>query len=89
MTPLEDLLRRRLETAGSLTLEIRARPGARATRLVGEMADGSLKMDVAAAPEDGKANVELARFLAALFGANVELLSGQTSRLKRVRVSAV
>ena len=79
----------RLLSEGTLTLNVRARPNARVTRITGVMEDGSLKADVHAAPEDGEANKELARHLAERFGvgiSNVELLSGHRGRLKVFRV---
>lgn len=56
------------------------------------MANGVWKIDVSAAPEDGAANELLRRFVAAEFGVpagNVEILSGHTSRLKRLRVTRI
>lgn len=63
-------------------------PKASRTELVGRMADGTWKVKVAAAPEKGKANAELCGFLAGLLGvpkSAVEVVSGATSHLKRVR----
>ncbi len=56
---------------------------------MGEMADGTLKVKVAAVPEDGKANEELCRTLAAHFQvprSQVFVISGQTGTRKQVRV---
>lgn len=53
------------------------------------MTDGAIKIDVAAPPEDGKANAELIRFLAEYFDvprSSVEILSGQTGRRKVVKI---
>ena len=53
------------------------------------MADGVLKVKVAAVPEKGKANDELCAVLARHFNVaprDVEVISGQTSTRKRVRV---
>jgi uncharacterized protein (TIGR00251 family) len=53
------------------------------------MADDTLKIDIAAVPEDGEANLELVRFLASEFGVgreNIEILSGQRGRRKTVKV---
>jgi uncharacterized protein (TIGR00251 family) len=53
------------------------------------MADGTLRVKIAAAPEKGKANDELRRLLAKTYNvrlSDVEILSGLTSPLKRVRV---
>ena len=63
-------------------------PGARRTEVQG-IADGRLKLRLAAPPVDGKANEALQRWLAERLGLRlreVELVSGQTGRRKRVRV---
>lgn len=86
---MNDELRGRLGTDGSLDLVVRVRPQARVTRLKERMADGVWKIDLSAVPEDGAANELLRRFLAAEFGVqkgNVEIVSGHTSREKRVRI---
>lgn len=84
-------LRSRLAREGSVSFIVRARPGAPRSRVTDIMADGSVKIDVAAAPEEGKANAALLAFLADAFGvpkSRVELLSGQTGRRKAVRITA-
>jgi uncharacterized protein (TIGR00251 family) len=74
-----------LHSAGDLIhLEIKAQPGASKTEIAG-VKDGRLKVRIASAPEDGKANAELCRFLAKLLGCaknEVTVLRGQKSRLK-------
>jgi uncharacterized protein YggU (UPF0235/DUF167 family) len=53
------------------------------------MADGTLKVKIAAAPDKGNANAELCAFLAAHYGvpkSAVTILSGQTSTRKLVRI---
>jgi uncharacterized protein (TIGR00251 family) len=78
-----------LHTAGDgLLIEIKAQPGASRTEIAG-IKDGRLKVRVAAAPEDNKANAELCRFLAAILGCSkgeVVVQRGQKSRLKTVSV---
>ena len=72
-----------------LTLHIQ--PGARKTEVAGPHGD-ALKIRLAAPPVDGKANAALLEFIAQKVDAGrtaVELLSGQTSRAKRVRIAAV
>jgi uncharacterized protein YggU (UPF0235/DUF167 family) len=91
MDGMDDGLRRTLADAGTVDVTVRVRPGARQTRLKERMADGAWKIDVSAAPEDGAANELLRRFVAAGFGVPpscVEILSGQTSREKRLRITA-
>lgn len=49
-----------------VTLKIKVVPGASRTRIAGQL-DDALKIQLATAPEKGKANKELIRFLADLF----------------------
>jgi uncharacterized protein (TIGR00251 family) len=54
------------------------------------MADGTLKVRIAAAPEKGKANAELCAFLARHYGvpkSAVTILSGASSPRKLVRIA--
>lgn len=73
---------------GMLSLKVRA--NASKTFVKGKMADGSYKIDVAAVPEDNKANLELIRFLAKeldVMKSAIEIVSGQTSSRKIFRIS--
>ena len=85
---------RRHAADGSLTLQIQAQPGAKATAVVGVYGDGGqarLKIALAAPPVDGKANAVLRAFLAEAFGVaqrNVTLLRGESGRKKLVRIEA-
>jgi uncharacterized protein (TIGR00251 family) len=70
----------------AIHLEIKVQPGASKTEIAG-LKDGRLKIRIAAAPEDGKANNELCRFLAAVLQCprgKVTVLRGEKSRLKTV-----
>lgn len=81
----------RLRKEGMIDLSVRVRPSASQSVVKSIMSDGSLKIDVAAVPEEGEANHELRRMLAEAFGVSIdciEILSGDSGRLKRVRVSA-
>ncbi len=70
-----------------MTLRVKAIPRSAKTEIVGEMADGTLKIKIAAPPEKGKANDELVRFLALHYGVKgVEIISGHTAALKMVRL---
>lgn len=80
-------LRTALKRDGIVTFSVRVHPGAPRSGAKGAMADGTIKIDIAAAPEDGKANAELIRFLAEEFGVPkscVEIVSGLTARRKTV-----
>ena len=75
-------------TDGSVVLTLHIQPGARKTELAGLHGE-ALKIRLAAPPVDGKANAALVAFLAKACGVSksaVELVSGETSRSKRVRV---
>jgi uncharacterized protein YggU (UPF0235/DUF167 family) len=72
-----------------MTLTLKVVPRAKRTEFAGEMADGSLKVRVAAVPEDGRANLELRRFLASHYGVALEavaIVAGAGSTRKVVRV---
>ncbi|MCB1895821.1 MAG: DUF167 domain-containing protein [Zoogloeaceae bacterium] len=80
------------ETAdGGLILSLHVQPKARRTEFCGLHGD-AMKLRLAAAPVDGKANAALLAFLADfcdLPKAAVELIGGATSRAKRVRLAPV
>lgn len=72
-------------------LRLHIQPGAKKSEIVGLHGE-ALKIRLAAPPVDGKANVCLVGFLADRFGvakAAVDLLSGESSRAKRVRIAGV
>lgn len=78
------------EAADELLLILHIQPGAKRNEVVGMHGD-ALKIRLAAPPVDGQANDALIRFLAIAFGVpmrNVTIISGQTSRRKRVRIDA-
>lgn len=67
---------------------LRVIPGSNASEIVGAH-DGALKIRVQAAPEKGKANKAVIQLLSKSLGASVksvEMISGETSQRKRVRV---
>jgi uncharacterized protein len=70
----------------TIRLEIKAVPGASKTELAG-VKDGRLRIRLAAAPEDGKANAELLNFLSKTLDCpkrDLRLLCGEKSRLKAI-----
>jgi uncharacterized protein (TIGR00251 family) len=75
-----------------IVLEIRARPGRPRTRagdIVATVDGSELAVEVAAPPEDGKANAALVAWLAKALGVgrgSVTILRGETSRHKSLRV---
>jgi uncharacterized protein len=85
-----DELKRELSEKGEVYLRVKARPGAPKTEIRDMLEDGTLKIDVAAAPEKNKANLELAGFLASFFGVlkgKVIIISGQKEKLKLIKIS--
>ncbi|MGE0710235.1 MAG: DUF167 domain-containing protein [Planctomycetota bacterium] len=76
---------------GGARFRVAARPGAGRSAVQGAH-DGALKVAVGAPPEKGKANKELVAFLAKQLGlrkAQLELIAGETSRDKTLRVSGL
>ena len=78
-----------LSRQGSVDLELKIKPSAPQNK-IREAKEGRIKMDIKAPPQKGKANQELKRFLASEFRVDlgdVKILRGQSSSLKKVRVS--
>lgn len=75
--------------AADVVLELRVVPGA--SRSDWSVDDEQLRVRIQAPPVDGKANRALIRFLASEFGVrpkDVSIERGESSRSKRVRISA-
>jgi uncharacterized protein len=65
---------------------IYVKPNARETRLLDFDEDKrAFRMDVKAKPEDGKANIEIIKYLTKHLKKKVEIKSGLTSKLKTIR----
>lgn len=76
------------EYEGGALLSIKVVPGASRTRIAGEWGV-ALKVQVAAAPEKGKANKELLHFLAKILGVpktDLKITKGQTHARKEIWV---
>lgn len=72
-------------------ITIHVQPGAKKTEVAG-LYGGALKLRLAAPPVDGKANDTLIAFLAKILNisrSRLNLVSGQTSRSKRVAVAGI
>lgn len=70
-------------------LVVRVVPNSSKTEIVGWMADGSLKIKLAAPPVDGKANQELIALLAkacSVSKQDVEIINGLTTKKKTIRL---
>ena len=80
-----------LADGDGVILRLHIQPGAKKTEIAGLHGE-ALKIRLAAPPVDGKANACLIEFLARQLGvakSAVELVSGEGSRAKRVRVGGV
>ena len=79
------------ERTGIAIISVRVIPRSSSTEVVGEH-EGALKIKLKSPPVDGAANEELIRFLSKNLDvrkADIEIVSGQTSRTKRVRVKGI
>jgi hypothetical protein len=66
-------------------------PGSRKNQIVG-IEETHVKIRIKGAPEKGKANKELIKFLAKIFdigSSRVEIRSGETSKTKRIFLSGI
>lgn len=83
--------RKQKQTDVSATLSVRIQP--RASRNgVSRMEDGTLKIRLTAPPVDGAANEALVKFLSETLSigkSSVEIVTGHTSREKRVKISGM
>jgi uncharacterized protein YggU (UPF0235/DUF167 family) len=82
-----------LASKGEVYIRVKARPGASATEVKGILEtepDETLKIDVAAIPENGKANDELTKYLAAAFEvgkAGIKVISGAGDKIKLIKIT--
>jgi uncharacterized protein len=75
----------------SVSFSVRVIPQSSKSEIVGEH-DGAMKVKLKAPPVDGAANDEMIRLLAKELGVSrseVEITSGQTSKIKRIRVFGI
>ena len=79
------------EKNGAVIFTARIIPRASRSEIVGS-SDDALKVRISSPPVDGAANAELVKLLAKTLGvakSNVEITSGQTSRIKQIRVIGI
>ncbi len=77
---------------GGVLLRCRVQPGASRSIVAGAYGDDCVKIALSSPPVDGKANKELCLLLSKLCGvakSRVELVGGQTSRSKVIKVIGV
>ncbi len=79
------------EKDGKLWFFVQVRPGAKREGIAGEI-DGAVKLEVTAPPHEGKANAAVIKLIAASLGvakSKVEIVSGEKSKKKRIKVEGV
>ena len=79
------------EDGDGVVLSLHIQPGAKRTEVAGTHG-AALKIRLAAPPVDGKANEALIAFLAKTLDvpkSRVDLVAGQSSRAKRVRIAGI
>lgn len=76
---------------GAVVLDVHVQPGGSRDEVVGRHGD-ALKVKVSAPPEGGRANVAVCRLLAGAFDvsrSSVAVVSGASSRRKRIRIEGI
>ena len=79
------------EKDGAIVFDVRVIPRSARSEIVGEL-DGAVKVKLSSPPVDGAANAELIKLFAKKLGVSksaIEIVSGETSRTKRLRVTGV
>ncbi len=87
---MHEELRKLMAGANPFSFRVKVIPKSARNEVAGTLADGTLKLKIAAVPEKGKANAELCAFLAGEFQVprnRVEVIAGRTSPIKVVRVT--
>ena len=81
----------REDKSGAATLEIRVIPRSSRSEIVG-LQGGGLKIKLRSAPVEGAANDELIKLLSKEFNisrSDIEIITGQTSKHKRIRITGI
>lgn len=83
-------IKAQLADKGEVYLAVKVFPGSPKTEFRELLADGTYKIAVAAAPEKGKANLELIKFLAKELGVlktRLIIINGAGERLKLIKIT--
>ena len=82
-------LKENFKNKEEIYLQIKANPGASKTEIKEIMDDKTIKVNIRAIAEKGKANLELIGFLAKYFGVkkeNIKIINGKKSGLKLIKI---
>ena len=85
-----DKISEQLKSKGEAYLAVKVIPGAPKTEFREIMADDTYKIAIAAAPEKGKANTELIKFLARelkILKSRLVIISGTGERTKLIKIT--
>ncbi|MBN1974449.1 MAG: DUF167 domain-containing protein [Sedimentisphaerales bacterium] len=80
------------EINGGVIFTAKVIPGSSSPEKICGVLDGMLKIKVSAAPEKGKANQCLIKFLAGILDVkknSIQIISGQTSPIKKIQISGI
>jgi len=83
-------LKEELRQKNTVHFYVRARPGADNTGATEKMDDGSVKINLSAPAQAGKANAALISYLSKEFAVNaahIEIVSGATARMKLIKIT--
>lgn len=67
-------------------IEVKVKPNAPKSEIIGKDEQGYLKVALKAPAHEGKANKELIKFLSKHYKKRVEIITGKTSKIKRIRL---
>lgn len=77
------------ENDGAIFFDVKVAPRSSQSGIVGELGD-ALKIKLKSPPVEGAANAELVKLLSKTFGiakSEIEIISGQTSKSKQIKIS--
>ena len=80
------------ETKNGIVFTAKVIPGSSSPAKISGMLDGMLKIKITAAPEKGKANQSLIKFLADLLDIkknSIQIISGHTNPIKQILISGI
>ncbi len=79
-----------LNNKKELYLRIKVNPGMSKTEMKDILEDETIKINIAAPPEKGKANQELLKYLSKEFEVNknnIKIISGKAERIKLIKIN--
>ena len=80
------------ESEDGIVFTAKVIPGSSSPAKISGVLDGMLKIKITAAPEKGKANQSLIKFLADMLGIkknSIQIISGQTNPIKQIQISGI